>query len=49
MLPVIIGFIIDLLIGDPHGMWHPICAIGNLISFLQKRIRKRCLRIKQEN
>ncbi|MFA9376660.1 MAG: adenosylcobinamide-phosphate synthase CbiB [Lachnotalea sp.] len=39
MLPVVFGFIIDLIIGDPHGMWHPICAIGNLISFLNKGIR----------
>lgn len=40
MLPVILGFFLDLLIGDPFGSWHPICAIGNLISFLRKRIRK---------
>jgi adenosylcobinamide-phosphate synthase len=39
MLPVILGFIIDLIIGDPHGWWHPICAIGNLINFLKKVIR----------
>lgn len=39
MLPVILGFIIDLIIGDPHRMWHPICAIGNLISFLRRTIR----------
>lgn len=40
MLPVVFGFIIDLIVGDPHGMWHPICAVGNLINFLKKRIRK---------
>lgn len=39
MLPVILGFILDLLIGDPFGLWHPVCAIGNMISFLKKRIR----------
>ncbi|WP_099467976.1 adenosylcobinamide-phosphate synthase CbiB [Konateibacter massiliensis] len=41
MLSVILGFVIDMLIGDPFGKWHPICAIGNLISFLKKGIRKR--------
>lgn len=40
MLPVILGFIIDLLIGDPFGKYHPICAIGNLISYLRKIIRE---------
>lgn len=40
MLPVILGFILDLILGDPFGVWHPICAIGNLISFLKSRIRK---------
>ncbi len=34
------GFLIDLLIGDPRWLYHPICFIGNLISFLEKRIRK---------
>lgn len=39
MLPVILGFALDLMIGDPFGSWHPICAIGNTILFLKKRIR----------
>ena len=26
-----IGFCIDLLIGDPHGLPHPVAAIGHLI------------------
>ncbi len=25
-----IGFCIDLLIGDPHGLPHPVAAIGHL-------------------
>ena len=36
-----IGFLLDLLIGDPRWLYHPICAIGNLIAFLEKNIRKR--------
>ncbi len=34
------GYLLDLIIGDPHGMWHPICFIGNMISFFEKRLRK---------
>ena len=37
---ITIGFILDLIIGDPHSLPHPICLIGNLISFLEKGLRK---------
>lgn len=37
-LPV--GFLIDLLIGDPHGLPHPIAAIGALISGLERLLRR---------
>ena len=33
------GFLLDCLLGDPHNPWHPICLIGHLISFLEKKIR----------
>lgn len=33
---IVCGFILDLLIGDPHGWPHPICLIGNLIGWLEK-------------
>lgn len=32
------GFILDLILGDPHFMPHPIRLIGSLISFLDKRL-----------
>ena len=35
-----VGFILDLIFGDPRWLYHPVCLIGNLISFLEKRIRK---------
>ena len=35
----VLGFLLDLVFGDPHYRWHPICLIGNLIAFLEKRIR----------
>ena len=31
-----IGFVLDLIIGDPHGMWHPVIAIGHWISACEK-------------
>lgn len=34
-----IGFILDLIFGDPHFLWHPICLIGNLISYSEKVLR----------
>lgn len=38
--PLVISFIIDCLLGDPYKLPHPIRAIGNLISHLEKIIRK---------
>lgn len=34
----IAGFVLDLLIGDPHFIPHPVRLIGSLISFLDKRL-----------
>lgn len=33
---LVIGFVLDLLIGDPRWLYHPICVIGNLIAVLEK-------------
>lgn len=41
LLALVLGFIIDLLIGDPHGLYHPIRLVGNLIGFLEKRMNRR--------
>ncbi len=35
-VPVIIGFLLDAVFGDPYNMPHPIRLIGNLISKLDK-------------
>ena len=37
---VIIGFGIDLIIGDPHGFPHPVILIGKLINGLEHELRK---------
>ena len=34
------GFLLDLLIGDPRWLYHPVCLIGKLISMLEKKIRR---------
>lgn len=34
----IVGFVLDLLIGDPHFIPHPVRLIGSLISFCDKRL-----------
>lgn len=34
---IVAGFILDLIFGDPHWLPHPICLIGNLIGFLDKK------------
>ncbi|MGI6070724.1 MAG: adenosylcobinamide-phosphate synthase CbiB [Blautia sp.] len=36
-----IGFLLDLLIGDPRWLYHPVCAIGKLIEVLEKGIRRK--------
>lgn len=37
---LLLGFFIDLLLGDPRWLYHPVRIIGNGISFLEKRLRK---------
>ena len=37
IIPLIVGFILDLIIGDPQWLPHPIRFFGNLISFFEKR------------
>lgn len=37
---LVIGFGMDLIIGDPHSIPHPVVLIGKLISFLEKNLRR---------
>ena len=37
---LVIGFGIDLVLGDPHGFPHPVIAIGKLIGALEKLFRR---------
>lgn len=40
ILALPVGFVLDLIFGDPEGMTHPVCIIGKLIAVLEKYIRK---------
>ena len=37
---ILAGFIMDLIIGDPHWMYHPVRVIGKFITFLEDMLRK---------
>lgn len=37
---VIIGFLIDLAVGDPRWLYHPVRVIGNMITLFEKVLRK---------
>ena len=36
-----LGFVLDLLLGDPYFLPHPIRLIGKLITMLEKRLLKK--------
>ena len=35
-----IGFVIDLIVGDPHSIPHPVILIGKLITIIENLVRK---------
>lgn len=40
ILPAVLtGFLMDLCIGDPRWMYHPVCMIGNAITACEKWLR----------
>lgn len=41
ILALIIGFVLDLLLGDPDWLYHPVCIIGRYIAFAEKKLRAR--------
>ena len=40
LLALLIGFAIDLAVGDPHGFPHPVILIGKLIDVTERRLRE---------
>ena len=39
-LIILLAFILDLIIGDPHWQLHPVRLIGGLIEFMEDNLRK---------
>ncbi|WP_326909646.1 adenosylcobinamide-phosphate synthase CbiB [Sedimentibacter sp. MB31-C6] len=42
MISLGIGYILDLIFGDPQGFPHPIRLLGKTINSIEKRLRKNC-------
>lgn len=40
ILPLLIGWLLDLLLGDPSWLPHPVVGFGKMISFGEKRLNK---------
>ena len=40
MITAVAAFLFDALIGDPRSKFHPVVLMGNLISFLEKILRR---------
>ena len=43
---LLLGFGMDLLLGDPHGLWHPVAGIGKLIALFERWFRHLCPKTK---
>ena len=39
-LALMMGIVLDLFIGDPHGLYHPVRLVGHLIQGLEKLLRR---------
>ncbi len=42
MYTIITAYILDLIFGDPQGHFHPVRFIGNLITYVEHKLRKQC-------
>lgn len=40
-IAIVLGYILDLIVGDPHWLYHPVQLIGRLITFLEKVLLKK--------
>ena len=46
-LPLVLGFALDCIVGDPYSLPHPIRWIGTFIAFMEKKIRARFTDLKK--
>lgn len=49
IIAFLLGFVIDLIVGDPYTLPHPIRLIGNMIALFDKKLNKGDKREKKEN
>ena len=42
LIVIAAAFLLDLCLGDPAFLYHPVCAIGTFISFLTKKLLPLC-------
>lgn len=40
ILAVCAGGLLDLILGDPHWLWHPVCGIGKIIEWTERGLRR---------
>lgn len=40
LIAILIGVLLDLILGDPYNFFHPVKVMGNIISFEEKLIRR---------
>lgn len=41
-ISLLAGVLLDFILGDPHGLLHPVVLMGRLITFLEPRLRRLC-------
>ena len=39
-MAIFFGIVLDFILGDPHGWFHPVCVMGSLISYSENKYRK---------
>ena len=49
LVALVMGYILDLIFGDPYWMPHPVRFIGNLIRYWKKLIRRFMQKLKEES
>ena len=50
LIPLVAGYVLDLLLGDPRRLPHPVVLFGNLIGWIERKWNKgRCRFLKRES
>ena len=40
ILMICVGGVLDLILGDPHWLWHPVCGMGKIIEWTERGLRR---------